>query len=79
MAVPEAAVHEYHRPVFRKDDIRSTRQRPDLDAEPQPPGEKILPDYQLRFRILPLDRRHASVALLRCHRVRHTLTTIKIQ
>lgn len=75
MAVPEAAVDKDDGLVFRQHYVRTAWQFADLDAETQPSGEKILPDYQFRLGILPLDRRHAAVPLFRCHRIRHDIIT----
>ncbi len=71
MAVSETAVDENDCPVLLEDNVGRSRKLPVVDSIAQATGEKILPHYHLRLRILSLDGRHAAASLLRCHNVCH--------
>lgn len=58
MAVPEAAVHEHGRPVFREYQVRAARKVPDVQTEAKSFRVEVAPDDELRARIPAADSRH---------------------
>ena len=71
VSMPEAPVDEDGRPIWPHHDVGLPGHRLHVEpiavpVTPQPP-----PHLQLRLRVLAADVRHASVPLLRCHRVGH--------
>jgi len=62
MSVPEAPVYENHCPVFRKDDIRSSRKIAAVQAEAVAKPVEDLSNRQLRCSVPPLDRSHVTAA-----------------
>ena len=71
MTVPEAAVHKDCRIVFAQNDVRSARERRDIDPETESCGKKSLADKKFRSGVLAPDMRHAFVPLFLCHSVGH--------
>lgn len=67
MTMPKASVDKNDGLVFGQNNIRIARQLPDLNTKLQITREKILSHNHLRLRIFPLDSRHTSTPLLRCH------------
>lgn len=52
MAMPETAIDENHRLVFRQDDIRSARIAPVIDTVAETTGKQCLPHHDLRSGVL---------------------------
>ena len=71
VSMPEAPVDEYRRPVGPHHDIRLPRNTLHVQPIPIPMRPQPPPHLQLRLRVLAADVRHASVPLLRSHRVGH--------
>jgi len=71
VAVPEAAVHEDHSPIFREANVRAAWQVFSVQAEPEPHAVQQRADDQLRFGVEAADARHDMAALLTSDRVRH--------
>ena len=69
--MPEAAVYEDRRTVFREHQVGPSRQVLAVKTEPQPPGVKSTPDGHLRLRVAPPDARHVEPALSFGEYVRH--------
>ena len=60
MAMPEAAMHEHNRAVFRQHDVRPSGQILPVQAEPKPHGMQDPADRQFGGGVLPADRRHVA-------------------
>ena len=71
VAMPEAAMHEDYRAVFRQNNVRLAGQV--LSMKPVSVAERMKqrPDPHFRFRVPVLYRRHIATALLRCVNVCH--------
>ena len=71
MPVPETAVDENHRTIFRKDDVRLARISAVVLAIPVSFREKVLSDDLFRLRVLSAYMRHVEMPLFPCQNVRH--------
>jgi hypothetical protein len=69
--VPEAAVHLNGGPVFRKHDIRLSREFSRMKPEAKPKPMKRAPQRQLRLRVDPLDARHHAGARYSVDNIHH--------
>ena len=58
--MPEAAMHEHNRAVFRQHDVRPARQILPVQAEPKPHGMQDPADRQFGGGVLSTDRRHVA-------------------
>jgi len=71
MRMPEAAVYEDGRPIFRQNNIRSAWKIPAMQPEPIPECMKSGPDNDFRFCILAAYCGHIPASLLRRVNVGH--------
>ena len=60
MAMPEAAMHEHNRAVFRQHDVRPAGQILPVQAESKPHGMQDPADRQFGCGVLSTDRRHVA-------------------
>lgn len=67
MSVPETAVDEYHRPVFREHKVRGTGQRSHMKSISKPSGEKKGTKRSFWPSVLPANTRHHAAALRSGH------------
>lgn len=67
--VPEAAMHEDHRAVLRKDQVRPAGQALAMQAEAQPKPVRGRAHQHLGLGVLALDARHEAAARLWADRV----------
>ena len=63
MPMPEAAVHEYHRPVFSQHEVGMPWQSRMVEPIAEPTSEQVLPNHHLGLRVLALDGGHILVVL----------------
>ena len=73
MTVPEAAVHEYGRMIFRKNDIGLARKRLDIHAIPETLLKQGFPQLDFGLRVDGTNPRHNIVSLLYGNLVGHIM------
>lgn len=73
MAMPEAAVDKNHRPPFRQDNIRLSRQILHIQTKPETGGVQHLPDRDLRRPILTVNPAHIPRSLCLVEMIGHLL------
>ena len=71
MPMPEATIHHYCHAIFRKDNIRTSRQFVIMQTKAEPTRMKPLPNQNFRFGVLATDRRHAVTTLALTKRIWH--------
>jgi hypothetical protein len=75
VAVPEAAVHEYHGAIFRQHEIRTSRQRTGVEPVAQSGSMKEAPETQLWRSVSLAYPRHHPRACCGVDDVRHCGST----
>jgi hypothetical protein len=71
VAVPEAAVNEYHGPVTRKDDVGSSGQLTSVKPKAQSACVEVAPDRELRLRVPPPNAGHHPAPGFRVDDISH--------
>jgi hypothetical protein len=73
MAMPEAAVNENHRLVFRKHNVRSPRQLLSMKSESVPHAVEKGTYHLLRCGVLPANATHIPASALFAQPIVHSL------
>ncbi len=69
MPMPETAMNQYHRAVFRHHDIWSARKIPDVQPESETAGMQTSPHHNFRLGVFASDTRHDAGTGLAVHSV----------